>query len=212
MRLATAPYREQSRLWPAAGRHILAQFDEKTIIVYQAYSPAIGQLAAANGFFSGEFSYARMSWVKPNFLWMMYRSDWGRALGQEVVLAVRLRRVFFEGLLARAIPSSFDAALFADREAWQSAVRRSDVRLQWDPDHLPSGEPCARRAIQLGLRGRTLAAYGKNEIIEIADISEFVATQRGNTVGAARNLVMPVERIYVPHDAVIRSRIGLDSW
>ena len=108
MRLATAPYREQSRLWPAAGRHILAQFDEKTIIVYQAYSPAIGQFAAANGFFGGEFSYARMSWVKPNFLWMMYRSDWGRALGQEVVLAVRLRRVFFEGLLARAFCHEID--------------------------------------------------------------------------------------------------------
>lgn len=211
MKLATEHYFNQSRTWPAVGRHILAHFDEQTIIVYQAYSRSIGQFAVSNGFFGGEFSYSRMSWVKPNFLWMMCRSDWGRSPSQEVVLAIRLKRRFFDALLAQAVPSSFDVALFHDRETWQSAVRRSDVRLQWDPDHLPSGEPCGRRAIQLGLRGRALAAYGKEEIIEIADISEFVAAQRANSTGGARDLVMPVERIYVPQDALVGSRIGLDS-
>lgn len=210
MTLATESYLEQARNWPPAGRHILAHFDERTIIVYQAYSRSIGRFAASNGFFGGEFSYGRMTWVKPSFLWMMYRSDWGRSPSQEVVLAIRLRRSFFDELLARAVPSSFDVAHFRDREAWQSAVRRSDVRLQWDPDHLPSGEPCARRAIQLGVRGRALAAYGKREIVEIADISEFVATQRGNIAGDARDLVTPIERVYVPQDATLRSRIALD--
>jgi hypothetical protein len=32
--LATAPYAEQVKRWPQAGRHILAQFDDDTIIVY----------------------------------------------------------------------------------------------------------------------------------------------------------------------------------
>jgi len=31
---------------------------------------------------------------------------------------------------------------------------KSDVRLQWDPDHLPTGESHKRRAIQLGLRNK----------------------------------------------------------
>ena len=43
-------------------------------------------------------NYNRMSWIKPNFLWMMYRSNWGRSQGQEVVLAVRLKRSFFDSL------------------------------------------------------------------------------------------------------------------
>jgi len=50
------------------------------------------------GFFGGASSLERMSWVKPNFLWMMYRSDRGRSPNQEVVLAVRLRRTFFDSL------------------------------------------------------------------------------------------------------------------
>jgi hypothetical protein len=106
--LATAPYAEQMERWPQTGRHILAHFDDKTIIVYQAYRPEIGKFAAEKGYFGGEFSYSRMSWIKPSFLWMMYRSQWGQADGQEVDLAVRLRRMFFDSLLVQAVPSSFD--------------------------------------------------------------------------------------------------------
>ena len=29
-----------------------------------------------------------------------------------------------------------------------------EVRLQWDPDHTPEYTKCARRAIQLGLKGQ----------------------------------------------------------
>jgi hypothetical protein len=70
-------YLDQQQRWPSSGRHILACFDEESIVVYQAYSPAIGRFAARHGYFGGEFSYSRMSWIKPNFLWMMYRSNWG---------------------------------------------------------------------------------------------------------------------------------------
>jgi hypothetical protein len=77
--LATAPYAEQMKDWPQTGQHILAQFDDKTIIVYQAYRPGIGRFAVENGFFGGDFKYSRMSWIMPSFLWMMYRSQWGQA-------------------------------------------------------------------------------------------------------------------------------------
>jgi len=75
--LVTEAYPEQIKVWPKAGRHILAQFDETSIIVYQAYRPSIGRHAVEHGQFGGEFDFGRMSWVKPNFLWMMYRSVWG---------------------------------------------------------------------------------------------------------------------------------------
>src|SRR6516165_7721101 len=111
--LATASYAEQLKCWPQAGQHILAQFDDETIIVYQAYGTRIGRFAVEHGRFGDGFKYSRMSWIKPNFLWMMYRSQWGQAEGQEVVLAVRLRRRFFDSLVVRAVPSSFDSAAFA---------------------------------------------------------------------------------------------------
>jgi hypothetical protein len=81
--LSLARFLDQEVAWPRQGRHILAQYDEKTVIVYQAYAPAIAEFALQHGYFGGPFSYSRMSWIKPNFLWMMYRSGWGTKPGQE---------------------------------------------------------------------------------------------------------------------------------
>jgi hypothetical protein len=131
--------------------------------------------------------------------WMMHRSQWGQAEGQKVVLAVRLKRMFFDSVLAKAVPSTFDPTTFGSRDEWATAVANSDVRLQWDPDHLPTGEKCERRAIQLGLRGTALESYGRREIVQVIDMTAFVADQRSN-VGHWRNgkLITPVEEIYVP--------------
>lgn len=212
MNLPTAPYLEQQKAWPQSGRHILAHFDDDTIVVYQAYSPAIGNYAVQRGVFGGDFSYHRMSWIKPNFLWMMYRSNWGRSQGQEVVLAIRIKRRFFNSLLEQAVPSSFDATMFGSHEDWKIAVERSDVRLQWDPDHSPNGAKEERRAIQLGLRGNTLSAYGKQEIVEIIDMSDFVAYQRENAIAERyAKLLLPVERSYIPESGDAAHRIGLSS-
>ena len=209
--LPTSRYAEQSNRWPESGRHILAQYDDETIIVCQAYRPEIGHFAAEHGYFGGEFKYTRMSWIKPNFLWMMYRSDWGRSQGQEVVLAIRLRRAFFDSLLQQAVFSSFGASGYSDREDWKTAVSRSDVRLQWDPDHLPTGDKCERRAVQLGLRGKVLEAFGKREAVEILDVSQFVAEQR-EQIGDWKSgaLVTPTERVYYPKGTKAVDNVGLD--
>lgn len=117
MPLITLPYTTQATTWPQQGRHILAQFDAETVVVYQAYRPEIGHFAARHGYFGGAFSLSRMSWIKPNFLWMMYRSGWGIKPDQEVTLAIRLQRVAFDALLAQAVPSSFDARHFETEAA-----------------------------------------------------------------------------------------------
>ena len=36
---------QRDRVWPKHGRHILAQFDEDSIVVYQAYCPEIADYA-----------------------------------------------------------------------------------------------------------------------------------------------------------------------
>jgi hypothetical protein len=154
--LAVRPYSEQICEWPKSGRHILAQYDDDTIIVYQAYRAAIASHAVEHQRFGGEFNYSRMSWIKPNFLWMMFRSGWAAKEGQEHILAIRLRRPFFDELLEQAVASTFDPARLTTHEEWKNAVGRSDVRLQWDPDHDPCGRCVERRAVQLGLRGETL--------------------------------------------------------
>ena len=95
--------------------------------------------------FGGEmFSLSRMSWIKTNFLWMMYRCGWAAKRNQERVLAVRITRVGFDHILSRALTGQDEKAA--------GMMEKSEVRLQWDPDHGPGGESLRRKAIQLGLR------------------------------------------------------------
>jgi len=194
--LPTESHIAQRARWPRSGQHILAHHDANSVVVYQAYRPAIGEYAIRHGRLDGpDFSLSRMSWIKPNFLWMMYRSGWGTKEGQEVVLGLRLRRAFFEHVVREAVASTFDAAGYPSREAWQEAVERSEVRLQWDPDHSPQGHKLERRAIQLGLRGRTLAAFAHEELLEVIDMRSFVAAQRPLAQDDSLELQLPVEHV-----------------
>jgi hypothetical protein len=196
MNLLTEPYLIQTAGWPNSGRHLMAQFDAEAVIVYQAYRPAIGHFAAKNGYFGGQFSLNRMSWIKPNFLWMMYRCGWASKEGQEVVLAVRLKRSAFDEILRRAVHSTFVSELYKNKAAWKAAVAQSDVRLQWDPDHDPSGAAVGRRAIQLGLRGEVLARYAREWLLGIEDVSEFVREQSQHARSPFDRLITPKEGIY----------------
>jgi len=46
-------YEAQKRRWPSAGRHILAQYDATSLVVYQAFSKAIGEFAVEHQRFGG---------------------------------------------------------------------------------------------------------------------------------------------------------------
>ena len=189
----------QSPRWPAEGEQVLAHFDADSVVVYQAYRASTGRHAIQHGQLGGpDFSFARMSWIKPNFLWMMYRSGWGTKPGQEITLALRIRRGFFDRLLREAVASSFEPARHASREAWCAAVESSEVRLQWDPDHAPDGARLKRRAVQLGLRGGALRAFATTELLEVIDMTPFVDAQRAHASAGApwHELRTPVERVY----------------
>ena len=111
-----------------------------------------------NRFGGDYFSYSRMSWIKTNFLWMMYRCGWATKRNQERVLAVTITRDGFEEILANAltgtntIPVQTINMLYLGADEKARGKGPSNVRLQWDPDHHPNGSPQNRRAIQLGLR------------------------------------------------------------
>ncbi len=213
MTLAVEPYVLQAARWPASGRHILAQFDVESVVVYQAYRPEIGHFAAEHGYFGGAFSLNRMSWIKPNFLWMMYRSGWGLKPGQEVVLAVRLRRYAFDLVLAQAVHSTYKSRIYTSHEEWSTLIASSTVRLQWDPDHDPAGASLSRRAVQLGLRGAAIVKYARDWIIDIEDISGFVRQQArfAQSPGSYDKLMTPREEVYPVNDVRTASRLDLSD-
>lgn len=212
VKLVTESYLKQVERWPKVGRHILAQFDDTSVIVYQAYRPSIGHFAAKHGYFGGEFSLNRMSWIKPTFLWMMYRSGWGTKSGQEVILAIRIQRSAFDTILAAAVHSNFIPDVYFTEAAWKEAVAQSSVRLQWDPDHHPSSEKLERRAIQLGLRHEVLAQYARDWIVEIEDVSEFVQQQYQYVQSCDwANLMTPYEAVYPVRESAVAQRLGLST-
>jgi len=212
MKLITESFATQNKRWPQSGRVILAQSDADSVIVYQAYRPSIGHYAAEHGHFGGGgFSMSRMTWIKPNFLWMMYRSGWGTKEGQEVTLAIRLTRPAFNEILSAAVHSNFNPSVYSSHDAWKQAVETSNVRLQWDPDHGPSGAPLDRRAIQLGLRGAIVEKYAREWVLDIEDISEFVAVQRKwVAAGELDQLLTPSETVYSVCDTAVAGRLGLE--
>lgn len=185
-------YQKQLDSWPKAGKHVMAQRTDDYVVVYQAYRKSIGQFASKHQYFGGDFSYSRMSWIKTNFLWMMYRSGWGTKPNQEVVLAIFLTPEYFNDILENAFPST--NVLGVEHDVWKTKIANTDVRLQWDPDHAPNGDKQERRAIQLGLRNEFLLPFKGEGIVRIEDISAFVADQRKHVEAGRLDLLMtPVE-------------------
>lgn len=177
MKLNLKKYKEQLSDWPQAGYHIMAQYDNDEIVVYQSYRKEIGQFAVQNQYFGGAFSLERMTWIKPNFLWMMYRNGWGTKENQQCTLAIHLKLDAFKRYLENAVYSSYNDELGVPRDEWQNQIKESSVRLQWDPDHDPFGKKLERRAKQIGLRNEFTLFFTKEDIILIEDISDFVKEQ-----------------------------------
>ncbi|MFC0006747.1 DUF4291 domain-containing protein [Micromonospora siamensis] len=192
-------------------RQIRARYSSDTITVYQAYPPQIALPAVAAGHFVAPFKRDRMTWIKPSFLWMMYRCGWATKVGQERVLAVDITRQGFEWALARACLSHYDRALHGDRASWSRRLRTSPVRVQWDPERSLQLTALPYRSLQVGLSGEAVDRYVDDWIVAVTDITPMVHRVRqllrdGDEAAAAAQL--PVERGY-PLPAEIAA--GLDA-
>ncbi len=142
--------------------------------VYQAYSRAIAEPALAAGTFVAPFKRERMTWIKPSFLWMMYRSGWATKPGQERVLAISISRSGFEWALAHASLSHHDPAVYASPEEWLERKNSTPVRVQWDPERSLLLEPLQHRSIQIGLTGEAVRRYVDDWIVGIEDVTPLV--------------------------------------
>jgi len=151
---------------------IRAIFDDKTIRVYQAYRPEIAEPALAAGRFVPPFKMGRMTWIKPSFNWMMYRSGFASKPGQEFVLGIDITREGFEWALANAALSSFILGVHISHETWKAQVESKLVRVQWDPERNWKLEPIqGTRAIQIGLSGEAVERYIRNWIVRIENVT-----------------------------------------
>ncbi|WP_067509124.1 DUF4291 domain-containing protein [Actinoplanes sp. TFC3] len=173
-------------------RQIRAVYTPHTITVYQAYSEEIAGAAVRAGRFVAPFRVGRMTWVKPSFLWMMYRSGWATKPGQERVLAVEITREGFDWALDQACPSSHEASSGESREEWALRLKRSSVRVQWDPERSLNLGALPYRSLQLGLSGEVSRRYVEDWTVAITDVTSLV-----REVAATRDAgQLPDERPY----------------
>ncbi|MFC4017591.1 DUF4291 domain-containing protein [Micromonospora sp. GCM10011542] len=190
-------------------RQIRARHSADTITVYQAYPPQIALPAVAAGRFVAPFKRDRMTWIKPSFLWMMYRCGWATEPGQERVLSIEITREGFEWALARACLSQYDRDVHSDKATWSRQLKTSPVRVQWDPERTPHLKALPYRSLQVGLSGEAVDRYVDDWMVTVRDLTPTVHRIRellrvGDEQAAAAHL--PVERVY-PLPAQIGARI-----
>ncbi|GCF10792.1 DUF4291 domain-containing protein [Dictyobacter arantiisoli] len=188
---------------------IRADYESKSIIVYQAYSKAIALPAVQHNRFVAPFSLNRMTWIKPSFLWMMERSNWGKKPGQDTILAIRISRQGWEEALSQAVLTSYDPHAYRiSQDEWNTRLKQATVLIQWDPERNLRGKSLPVRSIQVGLSRHIIERYVNDWTLEIRDITPLVRKIRGllqaGEEAKARDF-LPRERVYPLAEALARN-------
>jgi len=179
-------------------RAVRAVYDDDTITVYQAYRKEIAIPAVKHQKFVSPFKIERMTWIKPSFLWMMYRCGWAQKEGQEHVLAIKIKREGFQWALNNSCLSHFVADIHPSREECQESLKKAPVRIQWDPERSIRLGKLEYRSIQIGLTGEAVHKYVNEWIVSITDITplckEIHALVSEDVEEAIK--LLPKERLY----------------
>jgi hypothetical protein len=190
---------------------IRAHYTHESIVMYQAYSPEIAEPALREQQFVSPFSFNRMTWIKPSFLWMMERSNWGQKKGQEHILAIRIRRDGWEKALSSGVLTSYDAEVYKDRKDWQTQFDQALVYIQWDPERSLQGKSLESKSIQVGLSRSIIEEYTTSWIQEIQDYTPLVRKMHHLLQSGHRDKaieLMPKERPYPVNEPLAR-RLGM---
>lgn len=163
-----------------------------TITLYQAYNPEIASYFATHGHLKdcSKFSWTRMTWVKPGFSWMMFRSGWATKHNQERIVAIHVKTSLFNHWVTTESPN---------------------IRIQWDPDHWPVPPDYRKRqhrVIQIGIRNEELHNLAGGAAVAVEDITEYVHEQHQKLLDGLQqgqplldvlnSLLLPVEEIHHP--------------
>jgi len=192
-------------------QEIRANFDKNTIAVYQAYNKQIALPAIKNNRFEKPFSFNRMTWIKPSYLWLMERSNWGLKSNQEYILGIKIYREYWEQALEIGILTHPDKAIYKNGWEWEQAFEKAKVHIQWDPERSLKGAKLNVRSIQVGISRHLIEAYNQSWIHEIIDLTPLTKKihalcKQGKYTAAKRHL--PQERVYPLNDKIAK-RIGV---
>lgn len=79
-----------------------AEWDEEGVFFYQAFNDEIADYAIENQRFGGpKFNPERMTWIKPSFAWVLYRSGYASKHKQNRILKVKLPHEAVAALLSK---------------------------------------------------------------------------------------------------------------
>ena len=178
---------------------IRADYDKDTIVIYQAYSSAIAASALREQRFVSPFSFHRMTWIKPSFLWLMHRSNWGHKSGQEKTLAVRIKRTGWDKALSLGVLTHPEQSVFPNPVEWDRKFKDAQVHIQWDTERSLRGAGLNQYSIQVGISRHLIREFVDQWIVSIHDLSPTVAKihqllKTGNEKNAKR--LLPPERVY----------------
>ena len=154
------------------------EYDEEGVFVYQAYSVSIADYAIEHQTLGGPlFNTSRMTWIKPSFAWILYRSGYAMKHNQERILKIKLSHKSIAEILEKCSCKHGGGGSFG--------------RIQWDPARdlfmSEDGEPrkmLNKRAIQIGVKGHLSEFYVKS-ILSIEDV-----TNLAHLVGIAHNVLI----------------------
>jgi len=192
-------------------QQIRANFDKNSIVVYQAYGKIIAENAVKNNKFQSPFSFNRMTWIKPSFLWLMQRSNWAEKANQNYILAIRISREFWEELLNEGVLTNPDKLIYKNGQDWDKKFKNAKVHIQWDPERSLRGSKLEIRSIQVGVSRFLIEKYNEKGIIEISDLTPLVKKinnlRKQGKYKEAKKL-LPPEKIYdLPIS--IQNKIGI---
>jgi hypothetical protein len=154
-------------------REIRAYYTSDSIRVYQAFNNTIAESAIKHQrFISPPFKIQRATWIKPSFLWMMYRCGWAAKENQERVLAVDITHEGFQWALNNSCLSHYDQDVYDTVEVWERIKAKSPVVVQWDPERDIFLNQLSHRSIQVGLLPEASALYSTQWVVKISDMTE----------------------------------------
>lgn len=181
-------------------KEIRAFYTDQFIRVYQAFNDTIADSALQfKKITSPPFKLERTTWIKPSFLWMMYRSGWATKENQNRILAIDITHQGFLWALEHSCLSHFDSTIYPSKEEWERTKSNSPVVVQWDPERDLHLNKLEYRAIQIGLTPPAAKLYTEQWII---DISDFTATTQkikslvDNNKLTEASAFLPMEKLY----------------
>jgi len=192
-------------------QEIRANYDQRSITLYQAYNKQIALPAIQNNRFEKPFSFNRMTWIKPSYLWLMERSNWANKSNQEIIVGIKMKKVCFDKVLSLGVLTNPDKDIYSSGLEWEEQFKTAKIHIQWDPERTLRGGKLQERSIQVGISRYLIEEYNDYWIEEIVDLTPLTRKinqlRKSGKYKEAKRL-LPLEKTYSVSPE-IEKRIGI---